>query len=287
MLDLTKADKLPQDKQYFNVSVLWIPWYKWLIRLLYYLRVPHELATIASITSGFFSAYLILNERLILSALFFHLKDLFDACDGSLARLTGRGHLIGRYLDSVGDFFAIGSVIVSISIVSARNGSDMYLLFGAFAFFSVFIQCSFFNYYMIGYVRSVSESRLLSKQNERNREVGYDRFKSIPARAFLRLLRFFYIVIYSWQDAIAARVDEWLQKRTGNPDGWFEDRLHMSLLSPLCFGTHIFVVILSAIANRIDYSLIFIAVPMNIYLLFVLIRKGTKRNMERDRVVAP
>jgi len=44
--------KLPAERRYFNISVLWIFYYERVIHALYRLRVRHEVATPASIGSG-------------------------------------------------------------------------------------------------------------------------------------------------------------------------------------------------------------------------------------------
>ncbi|MCX6832837.1 MAG: CDP-alcohol phosphatidyltransferase family protein [candidate division Zixibacteria bacterium] len=147
MIDLEKAEKIPVSRRYFNISVIWILYYRHVLRLLYWLRFPHELVTLASIGSGLLSAIMFYQGKLIPAAILLHGKDVFDACDGSLARMTGRGHLIGRYLDSLGDFLVLTSVVIAIGLHAYSLGQQHYLLWALAAVFSIFIQCSFFNFY--------------------------------------------------------------------------------------------------------------------------------------------
>ena len=116
MLDIEKSEKLPREHRYFNISVIWIFYFRAVIRVLYRLRIPHELVTAFSILSGILSAILFYYGIFIPAAIALHLKDVFDACDGALARLTQRGHLIGRYVDSLGDFVSLTLVMLAIGL---------------------------------------------------------------------------------------------------------------------------------------------------------------------------
>lgn len=273
MVDLEKSEKLPPEHRYFNVSTIWIFYFRIAIRILYALRIPHELVTLLSIACGAVSAYLFYVGALIPAAIMLHLKDIFDASDGAIARLTGRGHLIGRYLDSIGDFAVLTLVMLSIAVAAIPIHGIVFLIWGLIAVFSTFIQCSFFNFYQIAYLDVYGVNRLSSKHDERSRSDVADNDFGVPARAFLAVLRFLYAVIYSWQDRLVAKVDS-LIARIG-PEVARERRYSskplMVLQSPLCFGTHIFVIIVAAVFGKPHLSLIFISVFMNIYLVVVLI----------------
>jgi phosphatidylglycerophosphate synthase len=272
MIDLDRAYKIPASRRYFNISVIWIFYRSAVLRLLYWLRVPHELVTLTSIGSGLLSALMFYQGKLIPAAILLHLKDVFDACDGGLARLTGRGHLIGRYLDSLGDFLVLTSVVIAISLHAYSLGQPYYLAWGVAALFSLFIQCSFFNFYQIAYVEQYGIDSLNSKRDEASRDDLDVGALSGPARLLLKLLRFAYIVVYSWQDKLVAAVDNALLKRCVicPKRDWYGDKALMVLQSPLCFGTHIFVLIVCALLGRPQYGLIFVATAMNLYLFFVL-----------------
>lgn len=272
MIDLEKAEKLPVSRRYFNISVIWIFYYRHVLRLLYWLRIPHELVTLASIGSGLLSALMFYQGKPIPAAVLLHIKDLFDACDGSLARLTGRGHLIGRYLDSLGDFLVLTAVVIAVALRAYSFGQQQYLCWGVAALLSIFIQCSFFNFYQIAYIEQYGIGSLNSKRDETNRDDLDVGAASVPARLLLKLLRFAYIVVYSWQDRLVAAIDNALLKRCVNcqESDWYGDKSLMVWQSPLCFGTHIFVLIVSALLGRPQYGLILVVTAMNLYLLFVL-----------------
>jgi phosphatidylglycerophosphate synthase len=272
MIDIEKAEKLPRERRYFNISVIWIFYYHSVLRLLYRLHVPHDLVTAAAIGCGLASAYCFFDGRLIVAAILLHLKDVFDACDGSLARLTGKGHLIGRYVDSLGDFLVLVSVVGAISLRAYYHGEPQYLFWGLLAAVSIFIQCSVFNFYQLAYVEQFQIGSLSSRRDETDRDDLHLPGRSFVARYALKFLHFLYIIVYSWQDKLVAAADNRLLKRcfACSRDRWYGEKSLMTLQSPLCFGTHIFVLILGALLGRPEYSLVFVAVAMNIYLLILL-----------------
>jgi len=272
MIDFEKSEKLPRHRRYFNISVIWIFYFRYVIRLLYWLRIPHEMITLLSILLGMTAAYFFYNGSLIAGAVALHLKDIFDASDGAIARLTGRGHLIGRYLDSLGDFLSLTMVMLAIGLHVSEAGDYTYLIWSGSAIVSTFIQCSFFNYYQLAYLETFGVDTLSSKRDEVSRDDKYGGFKSAPARAMVVVFRFFYIIVYSWQDKLVAYTDRKLippntilseEQRFGNKE-------LMVFQSTLCFGTHIFIIIIAALIGKPAYSLIFIGIVMNIYLMFVL-----------------
>ncbi len=272
MDSIEESKKFAPEQRYFNISVIWIFYFRAVLRLLYRLRVPHEAVTLLAIALGLGAAYLFYDGYLIAAAIALHFKDIFDACDGALARLTGRGHLIGRYLDSVGDFASLTAVLAAIAVRAAASGSDIYILWGIAGWLSLFIQCSFFNYYQLAYAEQTGGKRLSSERDERSRRDLDMHAGSDARRVVLGILRFLYTVVYSWQDKFVAFVDRRLRATSGgvSDQEWFGDKMLMTLQSPLCFGTHIFVIIVFAIIGEPRYALPFIAIVMNIYLMWVL-----------------
>ncbi|MBU1319526.1 MAG: CDP-alcohol phosphatidyltransferase family protein [candidate division Zixibacteria bacterium] len=285
MIDWEKAEKLPPEHRYLNISSLWIFYYRSVVKILYKLRVPHEVVTIFSIACGVVAAILFYDSRYILAAIALHFKDIFDACDGSLARLTGRGHLIGRYLDSVGDFFSLALVIIAIVFSASRSGSDAYMLWGVATILSVFIQCSFFNYYQLAYLEIHGVDRLLSRRNETTRDDLNGTARSVAGKLLVSFLRFCYLIIYSWQDRLVAAIDKSMLKGSGASErNWYGDRLLMVPQSALCFGTHIFVIIVFSIVNKPEYSLIFISTVMNIFLVSLLLIRRYRFRLKGSRI---
>ncbi|MBN2226683.1 MAG: CDP-alcohol phosphatidyltransferase family protein [candidate division Zixibacteria bacterium] len=270
--DLEQSEKLPPQYRYVNISVFWIFYFRQVIKILYRCRVPHEAATALSILFGLISAYCFSIGHIILAAVAIHLKDVFDASDGALARLTGRGHLIGRYLDSLGDFFVLSATMIAIGSHAAPNGHTGYYLWAIVAIFSTFIQCSFFNFYQLGYVAAFGIDTLSSRQDENSRDDVQRQSYSLFGKVILKTLRLFYLIVYGWQDKLVLAVDNRLLSSGNIHEGRLRYGNHqlMIMQSALCFGTHIFVIILCALLSRPQLALIFISIVMNLYLIFVL-----------------
>jgi phosphatidylglycerophosphate synthase len=277
--DFEKAFKLPRSARYFNVSVLWIFYYTHVIRALYHIKIRHEAVTLISFFFGVAAGIMILKKgyfALVTAALFIHLKDLFDACDGSLARLRGQTNRIARFLDSLCDFLSITWMIAALALrLFPSHGSDVFIL-AALTWVSLFLQCSYFNYYLVAY------TKLFGTTNVRHDEgpTIEDRDVYIVAwkRYMLIFLQYVYRAVYGWQDRLISAIDKrsvrGLYKRVPGQLGenerreWYGDKQLLTLNSPLCFGTHLFVLIIASLLSSPDFFYYAVVIVGNCYLLF-------------------
>ena len=279
------SHKLPPQWRYFNISVLWIFYFERVIRVLYRLRVRHEVATVASICAGLAAAWLIVEARtltgFLLAALLVHAKDLFDACDGALARLTGTGHRLGRFMDTIGD----GVVFTAWIAAGAYRGWEaglslpVTLAFGVATWLSLFLQCSYFNYHQLHYVRRSATTALASRLDER----------AETDRGLVAVLAGVYDLWFGWQDRMIARFDGWQRQLSGFPadpldpanNAWFEGRGFMVANSALCFGTHAFILIVCLLAGSAFWFLPAVLVGMNVYWGAIMLTRvvGFRRGM--------
>lgn len=260
--------KLPPGWRYLNISVLWIPYYQVLLRVFYRLGIRHEVVTGLSILAGLAAAALIVTARtpvmVLLTAVLVHLKDLFDACDGALARLTGTGHRLGRFLDTIGDGVVFTLWIAAAAWRGVADGSPvpLALVLAALAWVSLFLQCSYFNFHQLHYVR-LAGAELTSRLDERQD----------PGRGLVAILARGYDLWFGWQDRLLARGDRaqrrWLRlpddpADPGN-DAWYGHRGLMVANSALCFGTHAFLLILCLLFLTPWAFLWVVAVGLNLY----------------------
>lgn len=262
-------EKLPVRSRYFNISVIWIFYYRLVVRLLYAARVRHDVVTGLSLTCGLAAAGLIASAgsyvHLLAAALLVHLKDLFDACDGALARLTGTGHRLGRFLDTIGDGVAFTALIAAVAMrqVSAGAATVPILLWSVTAWLSLFLQCSYFNYYQLHYLMRAGGSTSSRLTEHRAGTDG----------PFLRALIGVYAGWFGWQDRLMARWDKRARAWAGLPvdsdearcGRWFLDRRFLVANSALCYGTHAFVLILCLIVDRLGWFFPAVVVGMNMY----------------------
>lgn len=275
-VDFDAIHKLPCDWRYFNISILWIVYYPLVIRAFYHLRIRHEVVTSLSIASGLFAAWLIVQAQsfsdFALAALLVHSKDVFDACDGALARITGTGHRLGRFLDTIGDGIVFTVWIAACAISGWMEGMSalIALVWAGTTWLSLFLQCSYFNFHQLHYVR-LSDVELTSRLNEREE----------PAQGAVGLLAGLYDLWFGWQDRLIATVDRWLRVRTGRPvdaidaanDDWYGSRSFMVANSALCFGTHAFVLIVCLLFRSPFAFLPVVTAGLNLYWLAIVLSR--------------
>ncbi len=134
------------------------------------------------------------------AALLIELKNIFDAVDGSLARLQNRPSRVGRFLDSNLDFIgnlALFLAIPGISIEARIAG-----------FFAFIFQGSIYNYYAVWYRfehNGDKTSRLV--------ESGDSPYEYDDPRT-LRILFILYRIFYLWQDRGVAVLDRFVAGKT-------------------------------------------------------------------------
>ena len=100
-VDWSKLEKFSGARKYFNISILWIFYYRHVIRLLYYTRVHPHFVLFLSVLCGAISVYLLWFDKLIAAAILLHFKDIFDASDGKgyVGSAYGEANLYGRWLN--------------------------------------------------------------------------------------------------------------------------------------------------------------------------------------------
>ncbi len=296
--DLDKAFKLPKSARYFNVSVLWINYYTHIIKALYRIKIRHEAVTIISFLFGIAAGIMFLVEgyvALVIAAVFIHLKDLFDACDGSLARLRGQTNRIARFLDSLCDFSVITWMIAALAIRLFPSLGAGAIILAGFSWLSLFLQCSYFNYYLVAY------TKLFGTTNVRHDESPTMEDRNVYSVAWKRnMLLFFqyiYKAVYGWQDRLIEAADARSIRRVygrlperlteSERNIWYGDKRLLTLNSPLCFGTHLFILIVASLLSSPEYFLYTVVAAGNGYLLFnYLYRMHRRRPKENSKSTA-
>jgi phosphatidylglycerophosphate synthase len=275
-VDFDSIHKLPRGWRYFNISVLWIFYYEWVIRLFYRIRLRHEVVTTLSILSGLAGAWAIARAQslatFVVAAVLVHAKDVFDASDGALARLTGTGHRLGRFLDTIGDGIVFTAWIAVCCLRAVAEGMAAWaaISWGVSAWLSLFLQCSYFNFYQLNFIR-VAGAGLTSRLDEREE----------TSRGAVSVLARLYDVWFGWQDRLIARLDLWQRGFIGfaaDPDDprnrrWYGVRSFMVWNSALCFGTHAFILILCLLFQSPFWFLPVVTIGMNIYWVGIVLAR--------------
>ncbi len=95
---------------------------------------PNTITIIATLL-GFYSAYLIAINNIVLGVVVLFISQILDCVDGDLARLTNRVTRLGAYLDRVLDRFVDASLIIALIALNPLN----YWLVGTLALVGTFL----------------------------------------------------------------------------------------------------------------------------------------------------
>lgn len=274
-----EGHKIPRGYRYLNISTLWIPYYRLVIQAFYRLHIRHEVATALSIGCGLAAAGIIAglpdSGSFVAAAILVHLKDVFDATDGSVARMTGTGHRFGRFMDTVGDGVTFTAWIGACAWVMAKGGTPFWAAaaWAAAGWLCLFLQCSYFNFHHLHYVR-IAGGRSTSRLDEREAPVE-------PEDRATRVMAAVYQGWFGWQDRLIARFDRAQRISLGFPeravdpgcDAWYGAKPFMVANSALCFGTHAFLLVVLLLARRPELFLPSVVVGMTSYWALILLAR--------------
>jgi phosphatidylglycerophosphate synthase len=208
---------------------------------------------------GLFAAFLIYNYlNLLLAATLLIIKSFLDAVDGELARIRSRPSHIGRYLDSVNDFFINLCIFLSLSNLT---GTSIYIALLSLSLYQ--LQGSLYNYYYV-IRRYQSKGDLTSRINESKLPTPYpwDNPK------ITRILHRIFLIIYRWQDWIVFRLDPRAVDTKELPN-WF-----LTLISINGLGFQLLIIAFFLAIDFPDIIILLFLGPFTVYsLLLILIRR--------------
>ncbi len=136
--------KLSAEASFLDLSDYGRPFATFISEKLKYTAVtPLHITYIFGIC-GLIAIYFILQQQFIWAAVFIVIKCIIDAADGELARVKNTPSYIGRYCDSIFDFFLNFGFLFAICIVT--DGSIWITLL---AFFCLQLQGTLYNFYYV------------------------------------------------------------------------------------------------------------------------------------------
>ncbi|MFN4182272.1 MAG: CDP-alcohol phosphatidyltransferase family protein [bacterium] len=213
---------------------------------------PHHL-TAGFVVAGWIAGVFLLMQKpvfYIFGGIFLQLKNLLDAMDGTLARMRETPSRVGRFLDSLSDFF------LNLWIFFCASPDRPLLVF--FAFLSATLQCSYYNYLVVSYRHKVGGD-VTSLPVE-----GEEWWTARDSPHIGRILQRIYTVVYGWQDFLIVALDGILAPERASSIS----PVLLTLFSPLALGFHLLLLTLASFFLQPAFALWFIAVPLNIYFLF-------------------
>jgi len=252
-------DKLPPEQRFFDFSDYSRPLSRLLVRLVINTKLTPVFFTTISLVCGILSAVLIYFDKFsLLSAILILLKSFFDAVDGELARARNRPSYVGRFFDSVVDFFVNVIIFLSLTIRFQESFIKFFVVIILFH-----LQGSVYNYYYV-LKRHKAGGDKTSRIDERKIEQIYPYDNPFWFKVFHSL----YVWIYSWQDWIIYKFDSSAEKLSNIPNSF------MTIVSLLGLGTQLLIIAFFVLTGLkrliIDFFIYFYTL---IAIAVILIRK--------------
>jgi phosphatidylglycerophosphate synthase len=251
-----------------------------IVKILYPTPVTPNQVTVAAIIVGICASYSYWignSYTTLLAGVLVTFKDLLDSADGQLARAKSLFSRRGRFFDSIGDFVVDLLIFTAITLALYRvSGSASTFILGLVGFLGITLRVSYHVFYHVSYLHAHDQyqtNRLIEEIREEDR-------KGDPVA--LRLQQVF-VLIYSWQDRMMMRIDEWSKSGRKRPDGtkkqqfdqlWYSDQAGLRISGFLGLGTELAILtVCSLLDNLILYLWINILVMNGIWLTAVLYRR--------------
>jgi phosphatidylglycerophosphate synthase len=249
--------KLSNEDKFIDFSDYSRPIAIFLANHLSKLKINAIQVTIVFLLAGLASAYYIYIQQLVWAAVFLMIKNILDAVDGEIARITKHPSAIGRYLDSIFDF--IINFLILLAILSITNTSIMVFVI---AFLGIEFQCSIYNYYYV-----ILRRRL--NNDETSRIIEYQKPIAYPyeSQKTVNVLHAIFLSLYFIFDFFVVFLDKKALFVQTFPK-WF-----MNLLSLLGLGFQLLIICLFLCFGLSEMILPFFAWYSIFGLFAIVIRK--------------
>jgi len=239
--------------------------------------LKHRSVGVLTVTSGFLVAGLAAavfitggsRVDLLTAVALIQVKNLLDAVDGSLARARKTPSRVGRFYDSFCDFITGAALFGAVGYLLARDAGAVAVPVAGAAFLSALLQNSLYCHHTVAH-RLATGGDATSRMDERSSQAGTGPDGAAEWR--LRFLFRAYVLIYAWQDELAARTDPG-PLVAERPKGF------LTMLSLLGLGTQLLELCLFLAAGRPGLYLWFVLGPMNLLAVGLVVwrRQGPRR----------
>lgn len=213
--------------------------------------------TIAFIFSGLIAIYCILNDFLVLAAIFLILKSILDAADGELARIKKTPSYTGRYFDSIADI--ILNLLIMLAIYTISETSILYTIM---AFFGLQLQGTLYNYYYV-ILRNKTGGDTTSRIFENKAPVALQGEKQKHVERFFNV----YKILYGYFDRVIYLLDKNATEGVAFPN-WF-----MTAISTLGLGFQLLLISIMLILGWKECIVPFFISYTFLVIFFVCLRK--------------
>jgi phosphatidylglycerophosphate synthase len=271
--NIEKMHKLPPGDRFFDFNTTWYFFNRWVIRALYYLPITANQITWLSLLMGLMAAGFYLTDStnsLVWAAFCFYGKIFLDNVDGNLARVRGEVSRVGRFLDSFTDFVVTVAVYGAVTFRLVQETSDPTIwVVGFFALLSGLMHCTYFVFYLVHYTSRAGTYQMNRVQEDITEE---DRAESPDRALFLQRVHGWF---YGWQDRSIELFDRMSRELAGDRNesdtqkAWYQDKLFLSLVSPLCLCTNNMILVIFSLLDRLEMGLYVVLIIGNAYLLAI------------------
>ncbi len=211
-------------------------------------------ATGAFILAGLLAGWAIRLEAWLPAAGLIFLKNLLDATDGWVARLREKPSRVGRYLDSLADFWLHGWWLSGLPVAPT-----VWLV----AWLAASLQGTAYNYYQVLYRWQMGGDRTSFPREEPTSPYPWD-----PAW-LVRVLWWAYMLTYGWQDALMRGLDRRIGR--GTPDTAF-----LTMCSLLGLGMHLAIWVVCLLVGQPRWVPWIFLLPGNAILALVLVLRARR-----------
>ena len=276
--DIEKMHKLPPGDRFFDLNGIWYFFNRWVIRALAPLPVSANQITFLSLVMGLASASFFISgspSSLLWAAAFLYGKIFLDNLDGNLARIRGEVSRVGRFFDSLTDFFVTFAVYTAITYRLVQETQDPFFwIVGSLALLSGLMHCSYFVFYLVNYTSMVGSyrmNRVREDITEDDRQTGLNG-NTLDGALWMQRL---HVWLYGWQDRSIEILDAFSQKLAGvatepvDQKNWYLDKRFLTWVSPLCLCTNNMILVFFSLIDRLDLGLLFVLGIGNAFLLGV------------------
>lgn len=250
--------------------------------LLFYLPVTPNFVTLLSTLAGIAASLLLFfpSPDVMLAALLFYVKDIFDSADGQLARAKKLYSRRGRFYDSIGDFvvhlFLFVGIYFQLRYAGYSYGSAA--LVSVIGFLGVNLRVSYQVYYQTAFLHG-QEKYLNNRLNEELQPEDFqeDRITLLLQKIFLGM--------YGWQDVVIKRIDAALTKKISSESelhSWYQNSAGLFLNRLYGLGTEFVLLTLSLLFLTIEWYLIISIFFMNLlWIISLLYRIFLSKKIEQ------
>lgn len=246
------------------------------VRVLFSTSITPNHVTVASTLVGFLAAFFYLEGAAvhnIIAGFCITLKDILDSADGQLARAKQQYSRIGRFLDSIGDFFVNAFAFSAITYALFLSSQSAFtIVLGLFGFLGITLRVSYHVFYQTSYLH-LQDAYNINRVTEEIRE------QDLQTGTFTLRLQHVFQLLYGWQDQLMLTIDAWCRsgamRNDENRIRWYGDRVGLKFSGLLGLGTELFVVMLFSVTNQLERYLLFNLIIMNgVWFASIFYRKG-------------